>query len=198
VDTRRFVIDPLTSQRGSFFLTVSQLVPYKRIDLIVEAFNKSGRPLVIIGDGPERQKLERKAERNIRFEGWLPQRQVIDAMQQCKAFVFAGEEDFGIVMAEAQACGTPVVALGRGGALEIVEDGLTGVLFNEESVHSLLEALDRLDHTSFNAEVVRTSALRFTHQHFGDKFSDLVRKVVSIEKPGFAIGQSLPECILPA
>ncbi len=198
VDTRRFIISPQSSQRDDYFLTVSQMVPYKRIDLIVEAFNRSGRPLVIVGDGPERSRLASKARGNIRFEGWLPQRRVVEAMQRCKAFVFAGEEDFGIVMAEAQACGTPVVALGKGGALEIVEDGLTGVLFNEESVNSLLEALDRLDHTSFDAEVVRTSALRFTHQHFEDKFSDLIRQVASIEKPGFALGQSLPECISPA
>jgi glycosyltransferase involved in cell wall biosynthesis len=198
VDTRHFTISPQSSQRDDFFLTVSQLVPYKRIDLIVEAFNKSGRPLVIIGDGPERSRLACKAQGNIRFEGWLPQKRVVEAMQRCKAFVFAGEEDFGIVIAEAQACGTPVVALGRGGALEIVEDNLTGVLFNEESVDSLREALERIDHTAFDAEVVRTSALRFTHRHFGDKFSDLVRQVVSIEKPGFTIGQSLPECISPA
>ena len=177
VDTRRFVISP-RSVREKFFLVVSQLVPYKRIDLIIEAFNKCKRPLVIVGDGPERSKLERRAGRNIRFEGSLPQAEVIKAMQRCKAFVFAAEEDFGIVMAEAQACGTPVVALGKGGALEIVEDNLTGVLFNEESAKSLLEALDRLGDTSFDAELVRASALRFTRQRFQDNFSSLVRRVV--------------------
>jgi glycosyltransferase involved in cell wall biosynthesis len=177
VDTRRFVIGP-RPVRENFFLVVSQLVPYKRIDLVVEAFNRGKRPLVIIGDGPERPKLERRAGRNIRFEGSLPQAEVIKAMQRCKAFVFAAEEDFGIVMAEAQACGTPVIALGKGGALEIVEDNVTGALFNEESVDSLLEALDRVDIIAFDAKRVRASALRFTRQRFEEEFSSLVRRVL--------------------
>lgn len=198
VDLQRFDISPRSSQRNDFFLTVSQLVPYKRIDLIVEAFNKSGRPLVVIGEGPERSRLERKARRNIRFEGWLPKKKVVEAMQQCKAFVFAGEEDFGIVMAEAQACGTPVVALGKGGALEIVEDMLTGVLFNDESVDSLLEALDRLDRASFDAELIRASALRFTRQRFMDEFSSLVRQIAFHEKPDADILQSTDERVTSA
>jgi glycosyltransferase involved in cell wall biosynthesis len=193
VDTRRFAISPCISERDSFFLTVSQLVPYKRIDLIVDAFNRCKRPLVIIGDGPERPKLERRAGKNIRFAGLVSQREVVEAMQRCKAFVFAGEEDFGIVMAEAQACGTPVVALGKGGALEIVENNLTGVLFNEESVDPLLEALDQLDHASFDAELIRASSLRFTRQIFLDEFSSLVRQVVLPEKPIGDIRQSTAE-----
>ncbi|HXH48002.1 MAG TPA: glycosyltransferase [Terriglobia bacterium] len=198
VDTRRFASSPCTSERDGFFLTVSQLVPYKRIDLIVDTFNRCKRPLVIIGDGPERLKLERRAGKNIRFAGSVSQRGVVEAMQRCKAFVFAGEEDFGIVMAEAQACGTPVVALGKGGALEIVEDNLTGILFNEESVDSLLGALDQLDHTSFDAELIRASALRFTRQRFLDEFSDLVRQVVLHEKPVANISQSTAEWVTSA
>lgn len=177
VDTRRFAIDP-QAVREKFFLVVSHLVPYKRIDLVVEAFNRCKWPLVIIGDGPERSKLERRAGRNIRFEGSLPQAEVIKAMQRCKAFVFASEEDFGIAMAEAQACGAPVVALGKGGALEIVEDNLTGVLFKEESVDSLLEALNRVGEMSFESKLVRASALRFAYQCFQDEFSNLVRRIL--------------------
>lgn len=198
VDTQRFVVISRPSRRESFFLVVSQLVSYKRIDLIVDAFTRCKRPLVIVGDGPERPKLERRAGKNIRFAGSVSQREVVEAMQRCKAFVFAGEEDFGIVMAEAQACGTPVVALGKGGALEIVEDKFTGILFNDESAESLLEALDRLDHISFDEQRIRSSAQRFARQRFGDKFSDLIRQVVSIKKPGFTIGQSVPGCIAPA
>ncbi len=177
VDGRRFVIGPRPI-RENFFLVASQLVPYKRIDLVVKAFNMCKRPLVIIGDGPERSKLERQAAGNIRFEGSLPQAEVIKAMQRSKAFVFGGEEDFGIVMAEAQACGTPVVALGKGGALEIVEDNVTGVLFKEESVDSLLQALDCVDKMSFDPKLVRASALRFTDQHFRDEFSAVVRHIL--------------------
>lgn len=183
VDTRSFFIASPATQRESYFLTVSQLVPYKRIDLIVDAFNRCKRPLVIIGDGPERRRLERQAGRNIRFEGWLPQSQVIDAMQRCKAFVFAGEEDFGIVMAEAQACGTPLIAFGRGGALEIVEDNTTGILFYELSADSLLAALDRFDRASFDSQLVRTSALRFTPQRFLDEFSAFVGNTLIQDEP---------------
>ena len=183
VDTQRFVVTPRPSRRDSFFLVVSQLVPYKRIDLIVDAFTRCKRPLVVVGDGPERPRLERRVGKNIRFTGSVSQKEVVEAMQRCKAFVFAGEEDFGIVMAEAQACGTPVIALGKGGAQEIVEDKLTGVLFNDESVDSLLEALDRLDHLSFDERLIRSSALRFTRQRFREGLSSLVRQILNQAEP---------------
>lgn len=195
VDTQRFVVNSRPDERDGFFLTVSQLVSYKRIDLIVDAFTRCKRPLLIIGDGPERQKLERRAGENIRFAGSLPQREVVEAMQRCRAFVFAGEEDFGIVMAEAQACGTPVVALGKGGALEIVQDNLTGVLFNDESVDSLLGALDRLEHGFFDPKLIRASAMRFTRQRFVDEFSGLIRQRVFHEAPDCAIAQAIPEWV---
>ena len=153
---------------------VSQLVPYQRIDLVVTAFNRSGKRVVIIGDGPERQKLERLAGANIRFLGFQSEAAVIEAMQRCEAFVFAGEEDFGIVMAEAQACGTPVIALGKGGAREIVADGTTGTLFEEESADSLLEALDRFQRVRFHSSAIRASALKFGHQRFLQDFSQFV------------------------
>src|SRR5262245_42718836 len=164
-----------TPSDSNFFLLVSQLVPYKRIDLVVEAFNMCGRPLLVIGDGPERHKLERHASPNIRFVGSQPQRLGVRAMQQCKAFVFAGEEDFGIVMAEAQACGKPVVAFGRGGATEIVDDGVTGILFQDQSVDSLLQALEEFERTSFDPTAIRLSALRFARQRFLAEFGTFVR-----------------------
>jgi len=192
VDTQRFIVDSRTPQRDGFFLTVSQLVHYKRIDLIVDAFTVCKLPLLIIGDGPERQKLERRAGKNIRFAGSLPQRHVVKAMQPCKAFVFAGEEDFGIVMAEAHACGTPVVAFAKGGALEIIEDNLTGVLFDESSVDSLLQALDRFDHASFDPELIRASAMRFTRQRFLDEFTGLLRQCIFHGAPDGAIPHAAP------
>ncbi len=100
-------------------------------------------------------------------------------MQQCKAFMFAGEEDFGIVMAEAQSCGKPVIALGRGGAAEIVEPEVNGVLFEEESVESLLDGLDRFDRITFNPRSIRESALRFGRERFLREFSELVRAVLT-------------------
>jgi glycosyltransferase involved in cell wall biosynthesis len=103
----------------------------------------------------------------------------VKAMQQCQAFVFAGEEDFGIVMAEAQACGKPVIAFGRGGATEIVDDGVTGILFRDQSADSLLEALEEFDRTSFDPSAIRLSALRFTRQRFISEFETFVRSALN-------------------
>ena len=173
VNTDVFSPPCLQSDEG-FFLLVSQLVPYKRIDLVVEAFSTCGRPLLVIGDGIERKRLEKHAAPNIQFVGSQPQKVVVGAMQQCKAFVFAGEEDFGIVMAEAQACGKPVVAFGRGGATEIVDDGVTGILFRDQSVDALLQALEEFERTSFNPTAIRLSALRFARQRFLSEFGTFV------------------------
>jgi glycosyltransferase involved in cell wall biosynthesis len=178
VDTGRFPMSSSEPERD-FFLVVSQLVPYKRIDLLVEAFNSCGRPLTVIGDGPERQRLQKSAKPNIQFLGSQSESNVVKAMQQCKAFMFAGEEDFGIVMAEAQSCGKPVIALGRGGAAEIVEPGISGVLFEEESVESLLDGLDRFDRITFDPRSIRDSALRFGRERFLREFSELVRAVLT-------------------
>ena len=180
VDTERFSIDPQAHVEDESFLVVSQLVPYKRIDLLVEAFNKCRKRLTIIGDGPERGRLEARARSNVRFLGSQSDAAVVKAMQQCRAFVFAGEEDFGIVMAEAQSCGKPVIALGRGGAAEIVEPGVSGVVFEEQSSDSLIDAIDRFDRTLFEAAVVRESALRFSRDRFFREFANLVAEKTSL------------------
>jgi len=176
VDTDEFVMPLFRRTREGFYLVVSQLVPYKRVDLIVEAFNRCGEHLVVVGSGPDQARLERQAKSNIRFLGAQPQRAVVEAMQSCRAFVFAGEEDFGIVMVEAQACGTPVIALGKGGAREIVEDGATGILFEEQSGDSLLRGLKRFHRTSFDGVRIRASALRFTRQRFLREFRALANE----------------------
>lgn len=179
VNCERFVIDSQNPQGQESFLVVSQLVSYKGIDLLVDAFNRCGRRLTVIGDGPERGRLEARARENIRFLGSRSDADVVEAMQKCRAFVFAGEEDFGIVMAEAQACGKPVIALGRGGANEIVEPGVSGILFEEDSVESLLDAIDRFDLTTFDPIAIRESALRFGRERFLREFAELVTETVS-------------------
>src|SRR5207244_9097993 len=126
--------------------------------------------LLVIGDGPERRRLAERARSNVRLLGSQPDRIVLRAMQQCKAFVFAGEEDFGMVLAEAQACEKCVIAFGRGGAAEIVNPGITGILFEEQTVDSLLDGLDRFDRMSFDADAIRASALRFGRRRFLDAF----------------------------
>ncbi|WP_254655338.1 glycosyltransferase family 4 protein [Selenomonas sp. oral taxon 137] len=120
----------LCEQKEDFYLTASRLVPYKRVDLIVEAFTAMPeKRLVVIGDGPEFGKIKKKAGSNVTLLGYQPFEVLRDKMQKAKAFVFAAEEDFGIIPVEAQACGTPVIAYGRGGALETVIPGRTGVFF---------------------------------------------------------------------
>jgi glycosyltransferase involved in cell wall biosynthesis len=178
VDTERFVVATPLQPVEESFLVVSQLVPYKRIDLLIDAFNRCRRRLIVIGDGPERGRLESLAGPTIRFLGPQSDASVVEAMQQSNAFVFAGEEDFGIVMAEAQACGKPVVALGRGGAKEIVEPGISGILFEEASTECLIDALERFDRASFNPVRIRASALRFSPGRFRREFGEFVRETV--------------------
>src|SRR2546428_6928028 len=137
----------LRDKKEDFYLTVSRLEPYKRVDLLVEAFaRRHDRRLVVIGDGPELRRLRSKASPNVEFLGRLPTPDVREHMQRARAFLFAGIEDFGIVMAEAQACGTPVIALGHGGADELVRSESwpqpTGVLFADQTADSVLEAGD--------------------------------------------------------
>ena len=127
---------------GDFYLIVSRLQEYKRIDLAIEAFNKNGLPLVIIGDGPDREKLEKMANQNIKFLGRESDEVIKDHYARCKAFIFPGEEDFGITPLEAQASGRPVIAYGKGGALETVVDGITGVFFKSQTEKDLNNAIE--------------------------------------------------------
>ena len=164
----------------AFYLIVSALVPYKRVDMAVEAFNRLQLPLVIIGTGPERPKLERHASPVITFLGWQPDTVVRDYYRRCEALIFPGEEDFGIVPVEAQACGKPVIALGKGGALETVvplngrtldeaaNRSPTGVFFYEAAVEALCEAvlLCRRHVIAFDPEAIRQHALRFDRPEF--------------------------------
>ena len=174
-DTVYYVPDTRTP-REDFYLVVSALVPYKRIDLAVQAFNKSGRKLVVIGDGPDRKKLEKRAHKNVRFLGWQPDAALREHYRKAKALIFPGEEDFGIVPVEAQACGCPVVALGRGGALETVMDGETGVFFREPKEASLNDALNRFDKQEFEPEAARRNAERFSKERFVAEMKNMVQR----------------------
>ena len=183
VEVDRFVLPGWNDSSRGYFLLVSQLVPYKRIDIVVEAFNRCGRNLFIIGDGPERRLLEQKAKSNVQFLGPQTHETVVNAMQQCEAFIFAGEEDFGIVMAEVQACGKPVIAYAKGGASEIVQSGTTGILFEEQSVDSLLEALEAFNPRLFDAFTIRSTAMRFGRERFHREFSSLCQVMLDVPAP---------------
>lgn len=144
-----------------FYLVVSRLVPYKRVELAVQAASRLGRRLLVVGDGSERRRLEALAGPTVEFLGRRDDDEVADLLARCRAFLFPGWEDFGIAPVEAQAAGRPVVAYGRGGAAETVVDGATGVLFDEQTVEALAAAMLRAEEASFDPAVCRRNAERF-------------------------------------
>ncbi len=167
VDTEVYV--PTEGAPEDYYLIVSALVPYKRLELAIDAFNKRSEPLLIVGTGPQERKLKARAGSNIRFLGGRSQQELLPLYQRCQAALLPGVEDFGIVPVEAQACGRPVVALAEGGALESVRDGETGVFFSESSPEALSDAIDRVSSLRFNRMAVRTWALGFSRQRFKDR-----------------------------
>ena len=175
VDVDRFH-PRLTRQRSVYFVTLSRLVAHKRIDLIVEAFSKLKLPLKIIGDGPERKRLQRRAGDNIEFLGFQPDEIVTRLLQNARGFVCAAEEDFGIAMVEAQAAGCPVIAYKAGGALETVIDGTTGLFFEEQSVASLVEAIRRFNESAgfFHLSAMADNVQRFSKDRFRRSFQEFV------------------------
>jgi glycosyltransferase involved in cell wall biosynthesis len=161
----------------NYFLIVSAFVPYKRVDLAIEAFNQSGDRLVIIGDGPEDAQLRSRAKSNIEFLGWQPNTVLKQHYAGCQALIFPGEEDFGIVPVEAMATGKPVLAFAKGGALETVIDSSTlktGVLFQEQTVQSLLGAVEKFKQTEFVPSQIRRHALTFDREIYKKKMAEYV------------------------
>ncbi|MBN1917993.1 MAG: glycosyltransferase [Verrucomicrobia bacterium] len=177
VDTDFFTPDD--GPPADFFLIVSALVPYKRIELAIEAVNRLRLPLVIVGRGPMRAALERLAGPTVSFRGWLSDDEVLSLLRRCRALVFPGEEDFGIVPVEAMACGRPVIAYGRGGALETVVPGETGLFFTEQTVDSLTGALECLGSAAFDPAACRRRAEAFSRERFQREFAGLVSSWVA-------------------
>lgn len=182
VDLEAFAFNGVKSD---YFVTASRLVPYKRVDLIVSAFtNMPSRRLVVIGDGPERGRIERIAagRANISVLGHQPRSSLIDYMRKAKAFVFAAEEDFGITPVEAQACGTPVIAFGCGGACETVrgldKERPTGVFFMEQTATSIVEAIELFERSplAISALDCRANAERFSVEEFRRRFSSVISR----------------------
>jgi len=159
---------------SDYYLIVSAFAPYKKVDLAIEAFNQLGYPLKIIGSGQDEAKLKKIAKNNIEFLGWRDNEELRDYYQNCKALIFPGEEDFGIVPVEAQACGKPVIAYKKGGALETVIDGITGIFFEEQTIGSLIEAVKKFENTKFNGNVIRSNAGKFGRK----KFFELIKNYI--------------------
>ncbi|UCD17180.1 MAG: glycosyltransferase family 4 protein [Candidatus Zixiibacteriota bacterium] len=171
----------LHTRKEDFYLTVSRMVPYKKIDLIVESFTRMpDRKLVVIGNGPDFEKIRGKAGPNVTLLGYQPFDIVKDYMQRARAFIFAAEEDFGIVPVEAQACGTPVIAYGRGGVLETVIDGKTGRFFAEQKVDSIVATVLEFEtgNITFDPAAIRQQAERFASKRFRSEFKTFVERAV--------------------
>jgi glycosyltransferase involved in cell wall biosynthesis len=170
--------------REDFYLIVSALAPYKRLDLAIEACRKLGRRVVVIGSGQDEKKLRALAGDNIQFLGWQPDEVLRDHMRRCQALLFPGEEDFGIVPVEAQACGTPVIAYGRGGATETVvpwpNSGATGMWFDEQTVDCLAATIEQFEKQrgAFDGGRLRTHALRFRPERFEEELFGFVQTVM--------------------
>ncbi|MGN6366973.1 MAG: glycosyltransferase [Phycisphaerae bacterium] len=174
-----------TQPREDFYLIVSALVPYKRIDLAVRAFAGTSRKLVIIGGGPDEAKLQRMAQgaSNIRLLGRQPDDIVRGHYQRCRAFLFPGEEDFGLTPLEAQACGSPVIAYNAGGATETVIAERTGIFFDQQTVPSLQRALERFEKSAIlPPDQIRAHALRFTWSHFRRGILDIVETTLALPR----------------
>lgn len=159
-------------------LIVSALVPYKRVDLAIAASARAGLPLRIVGEGPERASLERQAGPTVTFLGHVSDAAIREEYRGARAVLLPGEEDFGIVPVEAQACGRPVVALGRGGASETVVHGETGLLFDDPSVESLAGALRQLERTTFESAAIRRQAERFSRTHHVERLRAVIDDTV--------------------
>ncbi len=175
VDTEFFRPAETDGPRG-YDLIVSALVPYKKIDVAIAAYNRLGRPLKIVGDGPEEKALRRLAGPKVEFLGSRTPIELLGLYCGARLVIMPGEEDFGIAAVEAQACGTPVVAYGRGGALETVLDGRTGLLFPELTPEAILAALDKFRTLEFNESTLRTHALGFAREVFKDRIAASIRR----------------------
>ncbi|MFC1559537.1 glycosyltransferase [Candidatus Margulisiibacteriota bacterium] len=171
VETHKFAI---AGNVSDYFLIVSRLNPYKKLDIAIKAFNELGLPLKIIGDGPYRKNLERMANNNIEFLGRISDKELAGYYAGCRALIFPGEEDFGIAPVEAQAAGRPVIAYGAGGALETVIEGKTGVFFNEQNEGSLVDAVKRFKKLDFDSKSVRENALKFDREVFKEEIKAFV------------------------
>jgi len=173
VDTEFFTASP-SCRREEFYLASGALVPYKRIDKVIEAFNKLGRRLVVAGDGPELNRLRKIAKTNVEFLGWVTDEELQRLYRSARALVTAGREDFGIVVVEAQACGCPVVALSAGGSLETIQDGVNGILFAEQHVDDIVRAIHRFETMTWPVERVRHQVERFSRENFQARIRSFV------------------------
>lgn len=184
VDTNYFC--PAAVPREDFYLALSAFAPYKRFDLAIEACNRLRRRLIVVGSGQDEKRLRSLAGPTVQFLGWQKDEVIRDHLRRCRALLFPGEEDFGIVPVEAQACGAPVIAYGKGGALDTVrglgrDERPTGILFEDQSIDCLVATLERLEREpdAFEPDVLRRHALQFSGARFEERFFGFIERVLS-------------------
>ncbi len=180
----------LHEKKDNYFLAASRMVSYKNMDMIVAAFSENGLPLVVIGDGPDLEKVKSRAKKNIEFLGYQESDALVGFMQKARAFVFAAEEDFGIVPVEAQACGTPVIAYGKGGVTETVvpvrnmeeSRAPTGIFFNEQTIKALNDAVNIFEthESKFDPHEIRKNAERFSVERFRKEFKEFMEVKIEV------------------
>lgn len=169
-----------------YFLAVGRFLPYKRFDLIIKAFNKLGLPLKIVGGGPQEKYLKSIAKPNIKFVGLVSDGELKDYYACCRAFIFPQEEDFGMVAAEAMASGRPVIAYAGGGALEMVEEGKSGIFFRRQKVNDLVAAVQKFQKLAFDSRYIREKALRWDEERFKEKVKKIVEeRYLEFKNSGF-------------
>src|SRR5258708_433554 len=171
MDTTVFYPD---GDKQNYFLAASRHQPYKKLEVVIEAFNHPRLPLKLPGIPPHEKALKTMARSNIEFVGAVTDEQLRKLYSGAKAYVFAAEEDAGIMIVEAQACGTPVIAYGKGGALETIKEGITGEFFSEQTKESLVEKLKSFNDEKYNAQTIRENALQYDKKNFQRKIKDFV------------------------
>nr|WP_157178297.1 glycosyltransferase [Terriglobus roseus] len=180
IDCSRFTV---ADQTDDYYLVISRLAGYKRVDLAIQACNELGRKLIVVGEGPDRPRLEGMAGDQITFAGRAPDEQVAHLLSHCKAFLFPGEEDFGLTPLEAAASGRPVIAFGKGGALDTVVDGVTGVHFARPTAESMKDAMLRAETIAWDPQALRTHAEGFDRIHFARKFVHYLQQIIDERHP---------------
>jgi glycosyltransferase involved in cell wall biosynthesis len=173
VDTGKFIPSGKVSD---YFLAVSRLVPQKRTDIIIEAFNRLKLPLKVIGKGRDLPGLKKTAGANTEFLGFVPENELCGYMSGCRALVFASLEDFGIVPLEAGSCGRPVIAYGKGGVVDSVVDGRTGIFFDEQTPEAIIDAVNRFQKIRFDPSYIRQFALKFGKEEFAGKLQRYIEE----------------------
>lgn len=179
-DTTLIYINRL--KNPEYYLVVSRLVKYKKVDLVIQAFNKLGYPLIVVGTGRENKKLRLISNKNIKFAGQVPEKELIKYYHSARALIMPQEEDFGIVAIEAQSFGVPVIAFKKGGVTDTVIDSKTGILFDKQNIESLTSAIEKFSKIRFNDKIAKVNAKRFSKEVFKKQFFNLINKYSKIQK----------------